>query len=302
MKISSMGYCMKQGVKNIHRNRMFSFASIITIAACIFLFGAFFAVVMNFRFMFAELEKNLCVTVFFTEGISDEEITKLGENIRIRPEVDRLEYTSADEAWENYKAQYFEGYEAAADSFGDDNPLEGSSSYEIYLKDASKQEELVTFLKGLDGIRQVNYSASTANNLSDIAVLIGYVSITIIAILLGVSIFLISNTITIGVSVRKEEIAIMKLIGATDTFVRAPFIVEGIIIGLIGSAIPVAILYFAYDHVIEYIAARFTLFGSSSWFLSSYDIFRYLIPVALILGIGMGFIGSRITLRKHVKI
>ncbi|MGN0513999.1 MAG: permease-like cell division protein FtsX [Lachnospiraceae bacterium] len=302
MKISSMGYCMKQGFKNIRRNKMFSIASIVTIAACIFLFGVFFAMLMNFEHMFKEVEKNLCVTVFFNEGISQERIAEIGEQVRVRDEVDSIHYTSAQEAWEQYQKEYFKGYEDTIATFGEDNPLEGSDSYEIYISDASKQAELVQFLQGLEGIRQVNYSATIANSLTDIAKIIGYVSVAIIAILLAVSIFLISNTITIGVSVRKEEISIMKLIGATDSFVRAPFVVEGIAMGIAGSIIPLVVIYFAYEYVVSYVATKFSLFGNSAFFLSVNDIYRYLLPVAIVLGIGIGFVGSQITLRKHVKI
>lgn len=302
MKISSMGYSMKQGFKNIHRNRMFSVASVATISACIFLFGLFISILMNFQYMFQELEKNLCVTVFFDEGITEERIAQLGEEIRIREEVDSIHFTSAEEAWEQYKKDYFKGYEDAVESFGDDNPLASSASYEIYLKDASRQTELVNFLNGLEGIRDVKYSASTASNLTDIAVMIGYISAAVIIILLAVSIFLISNTITIGVSVRKEEISIMKLIGATDSFVKAPFVVEGITIGIIGSIIPLIIIYFAYEYVIQYVMNRFSLFGNTTWFLGVNDIFKILLPVSIILGMGIGFIGSHITLRKHIKI
>lgn len=303
MKISSLGYNMKQGFKNIGRNRMFSMASVATIAACIFLFGIFFSVLMNFQTMFDEVEKNLCVTVFFDEGLDTERIAQIGEEIMVRPDmVDSVKFISAEEAWEQYKLEYFKGYEDAAASFGEDNPLADSASYEVYVADASKQMELVSFLQNIDGVRKVNYSASTANNLTDIAKIIGYVSIVIIAILLAVSVFLISNTITIGVSVRKEEISIMKLIGATDSFVKAPFVVEGISIGLIGSIIPLAVIYFAYEYVVAFVMDKFSLFGSTSWFLGVNDIFRYLLPISIILGIGIGFIGSHITLRKHIKI
>ncbi len=302
MKISSIGYSMKQGFKNIGRNRMFSIASVATISACIFLFGIFFAMLMNFEYMFQEFEKNLCVTVFFDEGTTEERIAQIGEEIRVREEVDNIHYTSAAEAWEQYKLDYFKGYEQVAESFGEDNPLAGSSSYEIYLKDASRQMELVAFLESVEGIRQVNYSKSTAENLTDIAVILGYVSIVIIAILLAVSVFLISNTISIGVTVRKEEISIMKLIGATDSFVKAPFVVEGVAIGIIGSIIPLAIIYFAYDKVVEFVMGKFSILGNATWFLGVNDIYRYLLPIAIVLGIGIGFVGSHITLRKHVKI
>ncbi len=302
MKISSVGYSVRQGFKNIRRNRMFSIASVATISACIFLFGIFFAMLMNFRNMFQEFEKNLCVTVFFDEGITEEQIAQLGEQIRVREEVDNVHFTSAEEAWNDYQIDYFKGYEEARDTFGDDNPLMDSSSYEIYLSDASKQVALVEFLNTLEGIRSVYYSASTADNLTDIAVIIGYVSVVIIAILLAVSVFLISNTVAIGVTVRKEEISIMKLIGATDSFVKAPFVVEGVTIGLLGSLIPLLIIYFAYEYVVSYVSSRFGLFGNASWFLGVNDIYIYLLPIAVVLGIGIGFVGSHITLRKHVRI
>ena len=302
MKISSIGYSMKQGFKNIHRNRMFSIASVATISACIFLFSVFFAMVMNFQSVFQELEKNLCVTVFFDQGITEDQIASIGEQVRVREEVDSIHFTSAEEAWEQYKIDYFKGYEDAAASFGDDNPLADSASYEIYLNDASRQTELVEYLNGVEGIRQVNYSASTASNLTDMAIMIGYVSAVIIIILLAVSIFLISNTITIGVSVRKEEISIMKLIGATDSFVKAPFVVEGITIGVIGSIIPLVVIYFAYEYVILYVTEHFSMLGNASWFLGVNDIYKYLLPISIILGIGIGFIGSHITLCKHVRI
>ena len=123
-----------------------------------------------------------------------------------------------------------------------------------------------------------------------------------ILILLGVAVFLISNTITVGISVRREEIGIMKLIGATDYFVRAPFVVEGIVIGLIGAAIPLGILYVLYEKIILYIGDKFKFISNMIQFLSVDQVFHTLVPVALLLGVGIGFIGSRITIRKHLKV
>ena len=131
---------------------------------------------------------------------------------------------------------------------------------------------------------------------------IGYISAGIILILLGVAVFLISNTITVGISVRREEIGIMKLIGATDYFVRAPFVVEGIVIGLIGAAIPLGILYVLYEKIILYIGDKFKFISNMIQFLSVDQVFHTLVPVALLLGVGIGFIGSRITIRKHLKV
>jgi cell division transport system permease protein len=170
------------------------------------------------------------------------------------------------------------------------------------MNDISMQQTLVTYLQSVDGIREVKQSAVVANTLTDFNKLIGYVSAGIIIILLGVAVFLISNTITVGISVRREEIGIMKLIGATDYFVRAPFVVEGIVIGLIGAAIPLGILYVLYGRIIDYIGEKFSFISNMMKFLPVDEVFHTLVPVALILGVGIGFIGSRITIRKHLKV
>ena len=141
-----------------------------------------------------------------------------------------------------------------------------------------------------------------AKTLTSVNKLVGYVSAVIIAILLAVSIFLISNTVTMGITVRREEIAIMKLIGATDFFVRAPFIVEGILIGLIGAALPLTAFYFLYKQVIQVIEEKFSVLSGILQFLPVGELYRILLPVGLILGIGIGFLGSFITIRKHLKV
>ena len=205
MKIRSLFYHIKDGLKNIYRNRLFSLASIATITACIFLFGVFYALVSNFQYMIHKAENEVCVTVFFDEGLTDADIKKLGDTISQRNEVSRIHYTSADEAWENYKAEYFKDYPELAEGFKDDNPLANSSSYEIYLNEASSQATLVTYLENLDGIRQVNRSEATASGLASAARLVSYITIAIIVILLAVSIFLITNTIVIGITARTKS-------------------------------------------------------------------------------------------------
>ena len=297
MRISTFFYTIKQGLKNIWKNKMFSLASIATMTACIFLFGLFYTIVTNFQSMVKDAESGVAVTVFFDEGISQDKIDEIGDLIRARAEVSNLEFVSADDAWDSFKQTYFEGNEAAAESFAGDN-----ASYSIYMNDISMQQTLVTYLQSVDGIREVKQSAVVANTLTDFNKLIGYVSAGIIIILLGVAVFLISNTITVGISVRREEIGIMKLIGATDYFVRAPFVVEGIVIGLIGAAIPLGILYVLYGRIIDYIGEKFSFISNMMKFLPADEVFHTLVPVALILGVGIGFIGSRITIRKHLKV
>lgn len=298
---SSFGYSIKQGFKNIYRNRMFSMASVGTITACLFMFGIFYFILSNFQFMIHNAETSVAVTVFFEEGITTEKIEAIGEQIHARREVASYSYISAEEAWESFKEEIFKDQEGLEESFGEDNPLEDSASYEIYLNDISKQSELVAYLQQLDGVRQVNSSDTTASSLTSFNSLVAYISAAIIIILLAVAVFLISTTVAMGISVRRDEISIMRLIGATDFMIRSPFIVEGIAIGLIGAAIPLGILFVIYNQVIGYIAAKFSLLSNILTFLSAGEVFRTLVPVSLLLGTGIGFVGSYLTVRKHLS-
>ncbi|MEI3317583.1 MULTISPECIES: permease-like cell division protein FtsX [Clostridia] len=302
MKISTFGYTIKQGIKNIWTNKMFSIASIATMAACIFMFGMFYSIVINFQHVVKDVESGVAITVFFDDGTTQDQIDAIGQEIAMRPEVSSFNYVSAEEAWEEYKLEYFDGDEAAAASFGTDNPLAGESNYEIYMEDISQQSSLVSYLEGLDHVSRVRQSEMVANTLTDFNRLVSIVSAVIILILICVAVFLISNTVRTGIAVRKEEIGIMKVIGATDYFVRAPFIVEGILIGLIGAAIPLIILHAMYGRIIEYVANRFGFLNNLLTFLPVDTVFQILLPVGLILGVGIGYIGSRVTVRKHINV
>ena len=299
MRISTFFYTLKQGIVNIFRNKWFSLASVATISACLLLFGLFYAVVMNFNNIVKTAEQGVSVTVFFEDNLSEAKIQEIGSLIEKRTEVAKVEYISAEEAWEEFRQEYFG--EEYSDGFTE-NPLENSSNYEIYLSDVSLQNSLVSYLESVEGVRQVNRSEVTASTLSGMNVLIVYVSIGIIAILLAVSVFLISNTVMIGIQVRKEEINIMKYIGATDFFVRSPFVIEGVIIGAIGAAVPLGIIYVIYNTVVEFVIDRFEMLSSLLNFLPVNDIFNTLVPVSFGLGIGIGFLGSVITVRKHLRV
>lgn len=280
---------------------MFSIASILTMAACIFLVGIFYSIVNNVDNIAHQVEQEVPITVFFDEGTTDEQIQEVGKLIEARPEVEQVVYESADEAWERFSEIYFEGSEAA-EGFRDDNPLVNSSNYQVYMNQIEKQGELVEYIQGLDHVREVNQSEDAANTLGNFNRLVSYASIAIIAILLIISIFLISNTISVGISVRKEEIGIMKYIGATDGFVRSPFVLEGIILGIIGAAIPLIALYFLYSTAVNYILTRFNVLTGIVAFIPVGEIYQVLIPIGLALGIGIGLVGSLWTTRKHLKV
>ena len=311
MKISTLLYTIKQGFVNIFRNKWYSLASIATISACLFLFGLFYSIVANFQNILKTAEEGVSVTVFFhsewdgceshIEGQipSEQQIEEIGQEIAKRAEVSDVQFKSADEAWATFGPDYFgEDY---AEGFPE-NPLAGEDSYEIFLSDVSRQDALVTWLQSIPQVRKVNYSEMTANTLSGLNLLIAYVSMGIIVILLAVSIFLISNTVAIGISVRSEEINIMKYIGATDFFVRAPFVLEGMLIGLIGAAVPLGLIYSLYNYALNYIVERFLVLSGFLNFLSVDEVFHFLIPVSLGVGVGIGFLGSISTVRKHLHV
>lgn len=317
MKISTLFYTIKQGFANIFRNKWYSLASVATISACLLLFGIFFAIVANFQSIVMKAEEGVSVTIFFhsendaincpqghepSQIPSDERKAEIGKMIVNRPEVSEVRYTSDEEAWDNFiKDEFGDNFEAVSRAYPD-NPLEGDDSYEIFLSDVSMQSALVTWLESIPEVRIVNHSALTADTLTGANLLIAYVSMGIIVILLAVSIFLISNTVAIGISVRAEEINIMKYVGATDFFVRAPFVLEGMLIGLAGAVLPLWMIYVIYNYVLSYIMDSFSILSSFLDFLPVEELFAFLTPVSLAVGVGIGFLGSISTVRKHLRV
>ncbi len=311
MKISTLFYAIRQGFVNIFRNKSFSLASVATISACLFLFGIFYAIVANFQSAVMKAEEGVSVTVFFhceaddceshTEGQipTEQRIEEIGQMMAGRVEVSDVKFISDDEAWETFASDFYgENYALGFP----ENPLEGEDNYEVYLSDVSMQGALVSWLQSIPEVRKINYSEVTADTLSGVNQLIAYVSLGIIVILLAVSVFLIKNTVTMGISVRSTEINIMKYIGATDFFVRAPFVVEGMMIGLMGAAIPLLLIYSLYNYALSYVVDRFSILSNFMNFLTTKELFSVLTPVCLIVGVGIGFLGSVTTVRKHLHV
>ncbi len=302
MKISTFFYTIRQGFVNLFRNKWYTLASIATMSACLLMLGIFYSVVINFQHIVKNVEEVVSFTVFFEEGISQERIEEIGKLIENREEVAEIRYISADEAWAEYQKEIFgdkaeefiEGYP--------ENPLESSMNYEVFPKDVSQQAELKTYILSIPGVREINSLDELAETLTAVNALISYVSIGIIAVLLAVSVFLISNTITVGISIRKAEINIMKYIGATDFLVRAPFVIEGVIIGLVGALIPLYAIYEMYSAIMGFMMEQFANLSELLDFLPVETIFDFLLPVSLLVGVGIGFLGSLSTVKKHLHV
>lgn len=298
--MKTLGYGIKQGFKNIVQNKIFSLVAIGTIAICLFLLGLFYALLSNFQHMMYNVESNVGLTVFFDSGIEPEEIDSLGEQIRKLDGVETVDYISPTEAWKKFQKEMYQGKENLEDTFGDENPLQDSASFEITLTRVSKQAKVSKQIKEMKGIRKVNGSSTVAKSLSSANMLVAYVSATIIGLLLLVSVFLINNAVATGIRVRKDEISIIKMIGATDGFIRAPFLVEGLVIGLVGAIIPIIVLWVLYERVIQFVLEHFSALSQWLTFVAPSKEFATLIPMSLLVGVGIGFIGSTLSVRKHL--
>ncbi|GMQ60185.1 permease-like cell division protein FtsX [Vallitalea sediminicola] len=303
MKLRTVDYCFKQGVINLFKNRLMSIASIGTIAACLFIVGVFYITAANVEFTLQEAESNLGIVVFLKKDITEADRKAIETMISQREEVKSVEYISPEQAWENFKKTMYENNEELLTGFdGENNPLKDSDSFQVLIKDIDNQELLIKYIQTLKGVREINQEKNLTEIIKGFNNFINYMSIVLIVILIFISVFLISNTVRIAISVRKNEIGIMKYLGAKDFFIKFPFIIEGMLIGAVGAIVPLAIIYFAYDYVINKINEKFVVINQFLSFMDVGQIYRILIPLSLIIGMGIGIVGSRITIRKHLKV
>ena len=309
MRFSTFLYCVKQGFINIRRNILFSLASIATVAACIFLFCLFFSIIRNVQNLVYEAETTVGITVFFTEDADQSAKDQLKQEIEQKGGVKEIRYISADEAWNSFKQDYFgDAAEELSAAFANDNPLATSDSYEIFMNKVEDQQSMVSYIKMLPGVREVRYANAAVSALKSMNHIVSALSAVIIGVLFAVSVFLISNTISVAAAFRKRENEIMKLIGATNFMIRAPFVVEGVMIGLAGALIPLAGMFVLYRKASVYLLQQMAQLGGAG---ASKDLFR-LIPLHTIfptmtacglgLGVGIGFFVSFFTIRRHLKV
>ena len=302
MRISTFWYCLKQGIINICRNILFSLASIATISACIFLFCLFFSLAANVIHGARTAQETVGISVFFDEGMTEDEILAAGEEIKGWKEVRQAEYTSAEEAWDTFKAQYFEGAEDLAEGFENDNPLANSASFEIFLNDISDQESVADRLEAMDGVRRVRYSSTLAAGFTSVGKMIGLISALIIGVLLAVAVFLISNTISVAAAFRRRENEIMRYIGATNFMIRAPFLVEGLLLGFLGALVPLGGIWGLYEKGMLYLEENYSMITGLVEPLALGTIFPYMTGGALMLGVGIGLLVSFVTIQRHLRV
>lgn len=297
-----LGYAFKNGFKNLGAKKLFTFASIGTIACSCLIFCIFFSVIANVTNIIHNVETTIGIQVFFDEGLSETQIKSIAENNFNKSYVKQMRFISADEAWDKFNVDYFEGRTELAEAFADDNPLAHSSSFEILLNDISKQKEYVDFIKEIQGVRQVNYSSGLINLLQKLNTYLRLFSFVLLIILIIISIMLISNTISITCEFRKTENEIMSLIGATKTMIRLPYVLEGMFIGLFGAIIPLILVSISYNYIINKFFNNYSLTTAIFTPVEYLDIFFPMASFTILISVVVCSIVSFFTVGSHIKI
>lgn len=304
MKYNVLSYLIGEGFRNVFKNKKSTAASLFIMCATMVIFGVCFIIGENVNNIMNELEMQQGMQVFINKDASNTEIKNLKEQINSIEGVNSVEFVSEEDALNKVKEMLkdkkslISGYEA-------DNPFK--ASYIVKLTDLKQSEEVKQKIEGLTNVSNIEMRSETINKLMSITNIIRVVSFAILILLIVISIFIIANTIKLTVHARRREISIMKYVGATNNFIRSPFIVEGIVIGVISSAISLLILGVAYKFICDFTYNSMIL-GSEGMnsmnisLLNFSDIFTLIVIVYLALGIGIGTLGSVISMRKYLDV
>lgn len=299
MKFRSIKYFFSEAFTGVIRNRLMSIASIGTVAACIFMIAISYCALTNVDYMLAQIEESIGVAVFLEDDINSDKVLQINDALLAIDHVESVSYTSPEEALDDLKESW--NAEEILSGFDEsNNPL--SSSFEVSLDDIAYQEEVVDKIEQIDGVRNIRSSETETQFLVKISSFLSIFGSALIIVLAAISVVIITNTIKLSVFTRRTEISIMKYVGATDWFIRWPFVIEGIIIGIVGAAIPIIIAWPLYNKLVDVIYAQIPMVHSLVSFKFGIDIFSVLLPFALLFGALLGVIGSTISLRKHLNV
>ncbi len=298
MKPRTIKYYIKEGFKSLIKNRLMSVASIVTVAVCIFIVAVSYCITVNISYMLQQVENSIGISAFAQDNLDSDKLSEILDNIQSIPHVDNVKYISPEEGLKNMQENLGDDQDILS-GLAEDNPL--SASFNVTVDDANYQKSVVEALEKIDGIRKVKNALTLTDALISISKTVYIISTVVISVLCVVSIVIIINTIKLAVYIRKSEINIMKYVGATDWFIRWPFIIEGTLIGLIGSAIPVLICILGYNPAVEKISS-FPIINQLVQFKPSEEIFYKIVPVAIVVGIVIGTLGSTFSVRKHLHV
>lgn len=290
MKLSSVKYLIYEGFKNVWKNWMMSAASIGVLVLCLLLTGASALLSINISNTLSAIESQNVVKVYLKNEVDAEKATQIGESIKSLDNITSCEFYSKEQAVEKFKDTLGKAFE----SMKENNPL--PDSYKVTLTDISKYDETVEQIKAIDGVDTVVNRSELFEKLTKFDRFVSLAGMIIVLILALVSLFIISNTIRLTMYNRRFEISIMKSVGATDWFVRIPFMVEGVIIGIIAAIISSVTLKFFYDFIIQVIKKNISFFNTPFS-----DVSVPLFLSFLLAGILFGLIGGLISISKYLK-
>ena len=300
MRYNILGYLIGEGFSNVFKNKKSTGASLMIMCATMIIFGVFLILGENINHFVREVEDAQGIQVFATEEATDEQVQQLGEEIKKINGVNTIEYKSKEAALDQMKEKFSDNEELLDGYEGENNIF--TASYVVTLTDLNLSGQVQGEISKLENVKKITSSDETVSTLINLANGIKIVTGVILVLLIVISIFIIANTIKLTVHARRKEISIMKYVGATNGFIRWPFIVEGMIIGIISSAISIVLVAIAYNFIAEQMVnSQFmkmvgvTLVGFS-------DMFSSIIFVYMLLGIGIGALGSIISMRKYLKV
>lgn len=298
MKHSIMGYLLGEGFRNVFHNKKSSGASLAIMCATMLIFGIFFMIVENLNNAIKTIEEQQGMQVFINKDATDEQISQIGEQIKLINGVNTIKFVSKEDAL-NYNKEKLK-QPALFVGYDEENPFK--ASYLVTLTDLKLSSQVQEEINKIENVASITSQDNTINNLISIANGVKIVSIVILSLLILISIFIIANTIKLTVHARRKEISIMKYVGATDSFIRWPFIIEGIIIGIMAAIVSVTILGIVYNLIANAMSTSPVLLKMGMNLLSFSNMITLLIIVYLVLGIGIGTLGSTISMRKYLKV
>ena len=300
MRPSTIRYFLKEGFSGLKKNLLMTVASIIAVAACISIMSFSYCVVSNLQYMLDQMEDSIGISVFLKGDLTSEDIENMKTTISGLDHVTNVTYISPADALDQLKEQWGADEDIFIGLDDTNNPL--SHSFQVELDQIESQDAVLAELQKIEGVDKVEYGQSLSEMLMSVSNVFQVAGILVMLVLGVISVMIIINTIRISVMNRRVEINIMKYVGATDWFIRWPFIIEGIIIGLIGAILPMLVGIPMYGKTVSLFYNHIPFVENFVRFRVVGDVFSFVLPAALIFGILLGVVGSVTSIRKHLQV
>lgn len=301
MRYNTVGYLISEGFRNFLKNKKSTGASLMIMCATMLIFGLFFLIGENVNHIVEEVESEQGMQVFMYKDATEEQIEKLSNEIKKLDYVAKVTYVSKEDAMNSIKKSWGEKGDKLLEVYqGEKNPL--GVSFIVTLTDLNMKDDVRANIEKLENVKEITIKDKVMSALISVANGIKIVSGVILVLLIVISIFIIANTIKLTVHARRREISIMKYVGATNGFIRWPFIVEGVIIGVVSAIISILILGVSYNFIVGKILTSTIATQIGISLLTFSNVFTLVIIVYLVLGIGIGILGSAISMRKYLEV